>query len=86
MDYTFYREVIPDIAFVGLDPPQEAVAAGNNASIGYSAGLLVAVYPVGKGRIVLNTLNVRGNLGRDPVAERLLRNMLKYGQTTTGQQ
>ncbi|HOW70521.1 MAG TPA: glycoside hydrolase family 2 TIM barrel-domain containing protein [Phycisphaerae bacterium] len=84
MDYTFYREVIPDIAFVGLDPPREAVAGGTNTSQGYSAGLFVAVYPLGKGLIVINTLNVRGNLGRDPVAERLLGNMLRYAAGKSG--
>jgi len=80
MDYAFYRELIPDIAFVGQDPPLEAVAAGNNTSQGYSSGLLVAVYPLGSGRFVLNTLNIRENLGTHPVAERLLRNMLRYAQ------
>ena len=32
MDYTVYREIIPDAAFTGLDPPDETVAAGINAS------------------------------------------------------
>ena len=27
---------------------------------------------------MLNTLNIRENLGNDPVAERLLRNLLNY--------
>lgn len=86
MDYTFYREMIPDIAFLGLDPPEEVVAAGINTSQGYSSGLFVAVYPSGKGRIVINTLKVRENLGRDPVAERLLRNMLRYAaRSSSGQ-
>lgn len=78
MDYTFYRELIPDIAFVGQDPPLEAVAAAINASQGYSSGLLVAVYPLGAGRFILNTLRARENLGSHPAAERLLRNMLHY--------
>jgi len=38
----------------------------------------VAVYPLGAGRMVLNTLHIREHLGRQPVAERLLRNMLRY--------
>ena len=78
MDYTFYRELIPDACFVGQDPPIEAVAAANNVAQGYSSGLLVAVYSLGSGRFLLNTLNVRENLGANPVAERLLRNMLRY--------
>ena len=32
----------------------------------------------GAGRFTLNTLRLRENSGADPVAERLLRNMLRY--------
>ena len=78
MDYTFYREIIPDVVWSGLDPPAEAIAAGINASQGYSSGLMVAVYNLGSGRFILNTLRIRENLGSNPVAERLLRNMLNY--------
>ena len=78
MDYTYYREIVPDPAFVGLDPPAEAVAGGITTSYGYFAGLYVGVYDFGAGRFVLNTLFIREHLGVDPVAERLLRNMLRY--------
>ena len=43
----------------------------------YSAGLLVSVNAFGAGRFILNTLHVRENLGRNPVADRLLLNMLR---------
>jgi len=76
MDYAVYRDVIPDHAWCGQAPPAEAAAGANNAAIGYSSGLLVAVHRLGAGRFVLSTLRVRENLGPDPVAERLLRNML----------
>lgn len=78
MDYTFYREIIPDVVWSGLDPPAEAVAAGINASQGYSSGLMVAVYNLGSGRFIINTLRICENIGSNPVAERLLRNMLNY--------
>jgi hypothetical protein len=78
MDYTYYREIIPDLVWVGQDAPAEAVAGGINACLAYSSGLLVAVYELGAGRFILNSLRIRENLGRDPVAERLLRNMLRY--------
>ena len=77
IDLAFYRELIPDVAFAGQAPPAQAVAGGINTSQGYSSGLLVAVYEMGKGRMVLNTLRVRENLGRHPAADRLLRNMLR---------
>lgn len=78
MDYTYYRELIPDLVWQGQDPPTEAVAGAVKASQDYASGLMVAVYSLDEGRFVLNTLQIRENLGRHPVAERLLRNMLRY--------
>lgn len=78
MDYTFYREIIPDLRFKGLDAPEEAVAGAFRTSLNYRAELMVAVYRRGRGRFILNTLRVRQELGRDPVAERLLSNMINY--------
>ena len=54
------------------------MAGSINTAIGYSSGLTVAVYKLGAGRFTLNTLRIRENLGNDPVAERLLRNMLRW--------
>jgi hypothetical protein len=84
MDYTYYREIIPDAAWIGQDLPAEAVAGGINASQGYSSGLYVAVYELGAGRLILNALRIRENLGSHPAAERLLRNMLRYGARDLG--
>lgn len=78
MDYTFYRELIPDTVLVGQDPPSEAVAGAIKASQDYSSGLMLAVYESGAGRFILNTLLIRENLGSHPAAERLLRNLLNY--------
>jgi hypothetical protein len=78
MDYTFYRDIIPDTAWVGQDPPAEVVAGAINTSIDYSAGLLVSVHALGTGQFILNTLHIRENLGQNPVADRLLVNMLRY--------
>ncbi|MBM3888308.1 MAG: glycoside hydrolase family 2 [Verrucomicrobia bacterium] len=76
MDYTFYRELIPDTVLVGQDAPVEAVAGAIKASQDYSSGLMLAVYKSGAGRFILNTLHIRESLGTNPVAERLLRNLL----------
>jgi hypothetical protein len=81
MDYTFYREIIPDTVLAGQDPPAEAVAGAIKASQDYSSGLMLAVYESGAGRFILNTLLIRENLGANPVAERLLRNLLNYAAT-----
>jgi hypothetical protein len=78
MDHTFYREIFPTTGWSGQDVPAEVVAGAIDTSLGYSSGLTVAVYGLGAGRFTINTLRIRENLGNDPVAERLLRNMLRY--------
>jgi len=80
MDHTFYREMIPDFQYAGLPTPDEAVAGAFRTSMpgAYLCNSFVSVYKLGKGRIVLNALRIRQELGSDPVAERLLRNMLRF--------
>ena len=78
LDYTYYREIIPDLVFADQDAPTETVCAANNASIDYSSGFMVAVYPLGQGRFVLNSLHIRELLGTHPVADQLLRNLLHF--------
>ncbi len=83
LDYTVYREIIPDLVFSGQDAPVDAVAGAIKASQDYDSGLMLAIYGLGAGRFVVNTLRIRENLGTHPVAERLLRNLLRYAATTT---
>lgn len=79
MDYTFYREIIPDYRFQGQETPEEAVAgAFRTSSSSYVSDLMLSVHRLGAGRIFLNAFRVRPALGSDPTAERLLRNMLRY--------
>lgn len=79
MDYTFYREILPDYRFQGQDTPAEAVAgAFRTSSPGHLSELMLSVYSLGRGRFILNALRVRQALGQDPTAERLLRNMLRF--------
>jgi hypothetical protein len=85
MDYTFYREIIPDALWMGQDPPAEAVAGAIKASQDYASGLRVSVHPFGAGRFILNTLLIRENLGSHPAAERLLRNLLRYAASDLNQ-
>ena len=77
MDHAFYREILPTVGFAGQDVPAEVVAGAIDTSCGYSSGLTVGVYHLGAGRFTLNTLRIREHLGSDPVADRLLRNMLR---------
>lgn len=85
LDHTYYREVIPvgNVLWSSQDVPAEVVAGSINTSMGYSSGLLVAVQNFGAGRFTLNALRILENLGSDPVAERLLRNMLRHATPNT---
>jgi hypothetical protein len=78
MDPTFYREIIPNLLLVSVNPPAEAVAGAIKASQDYASGLMVSVHRHGKGHFILNTLLIRENLGKHPAAEQLLRNLLGY--------
>jgi len=81
MDYAYYRELIPDAVWSGQDQPDEAVAGAIKASQDYASGLTVAVYNLGAGRFVLNTLRIREQLPRHPVAGRLLVNLLRFASS-----
>ena len=61
------------------------VAGSINTAMRIHSGLTVAVYNLGAGRFTLNTLRIRENLGSDPVAERLLRNMLRHAARDVNQ-
>lgn len=81
LDYAFYRELIPDVAWAGQDAPAEAVCGANDCSIAYASGLLVSVHQLGAGRFILNTLRLREHLGQHPAADRLLANLLRYASS-----
>ena len=80
LDYTVYRNIIPQggWAWSGMDTPEDLLCGGIRAQFGYQSGILLATYRLGAGRFLLNTLRIRENLGTDPVAERLLRNLLNF--------
>ena len=78
MDYSQYRDLIPDLVFMGIEPAAEPVAGGINASWGYQSGLILGTYEFGEGSFILNSLRIRENLGKVPQAERLIRNLLRF--------
>jgi len=69
---------VTEAIWSGQDAPTEAGAGSINTALGYSSGLLGAVYGFGASRLTFNTLRILENLGTDSVAERLLRNMLSH--------
>jgi len=78
MDYTFYRELISNLGWVRIDPSVQAVAGAICAFTGYASGLLLSVEELGRGRLVLNTFRIYENLGKNPAADHLLRNLLRW--------
>jgi hypothetical protein len=78
LDYTVYREIIPELVWTGQDPPAEAVAGAIKASQDYSSGLLLSVYRLGAGRFILNTFLIEENLGQHPAAGQLLNNLIRF--------
>jgi hypothetical protein len=81
MDFGVYRDIIPDLVLIGQPAPDEAIAGTIKASQGYESGMLVLANRFGAGRFLVSTLRVRENLGHDPVADRLLGNMLTWAAT-----
>jgi hypothetical protein len=85
LDHTFYRETMAaGPAWSGQDVPAEVVSGSIDTSRAYASGLTIGVWNLGAGRFTLNTLRIRENLGSDPVAERLLRNMIRHAGRDCG--
>ena len=80
LDYTLFRNIIPQggLGIAGAPAPDDLIAAGIRAQMGYASVIHTAAYKFGAGRFVFNTLKIRENLGTDPVAELILRNLLNY--------
>jgi len=80
MDHRFYRDLLSERVFSGLPSPVEAVCGVIQASGGgdYHSNLIISVHDMAPGRLILDSLRIRENLGKVPAAERLLRNMLNF--------
>jgi hypothetical protein len=62
-----------------LDHPSETVCGATRISHNYCSGIHLGVWNFGKGRFIVNTLNIAENLGQDYAADRLFCNILIYG-------
>jgi hypothetical protein len=87
LDYTLFRNIIahgsPGLS--GIEVPDDLVAGGIRAQMGYGSNVQTAAFRFGAGRFFFNTLKIRENLGTDPVAELILRNLLNYAARNTDQ-
>ena len=86
LDYTIFRNIITQggIGLAGASTPEELIVGGIRAQVGYGSVVQMATFPFGNGRFVFNTLRIREELGKDPVAELLLRNLLNYAARGLG--
>ena len=63
---------------VPLSHPSEVVCGATRLCFNYCSGIHVGVWDFGQGRFIVNTLNIAGNLGKDPAADRLFCNILNF--------
>ncbi len=90
LDPTYYRDLIADETFDGQEEPDEVVAGGFAVGSyhpgGYAAGLTIAVFRCGAGRLIVNSLPILEHLEMHPAADRLLANMIDYASRAWTQQ
>ena len=73
----------------GIDTPDDTIAAAfatghTTYPEGYGSSILIGAWNKGAGRFILSTPAVLGNLDAHPAADRLLVNMILYGQNAPG--
>jgi hypothetical protein len=88
MDWEYYGPVISHKLYEGVETPDEVIAAafatGYCCKGGYMSGIMLATYPFGKGKFLINTFNILDNIDKHPAADRLLLNMIKHASGFTG--
>ena len=67
-----------------LTYPSEAVCCATRISHTYCSGIHLGIWDMGQGKFIVNTLNIAENLDRDPAADRLFYNLLRYASENTG--
>ena len=85
MDSCYYRLVWPDVSLVAASEGETVAGAFGIGCIGeggYFSGVDLGVHPFGKGQVIVNTLRIEEHLGRDPAADRLLLNLIRFAART----
>jgi len=82
LDYKLFRNILTGKTVKNLKGKFEAVGGtlqmSGAGSAFFESDTMLTVHEYGKGRFILNTMLIRENLGADPVADRLLFNMIEY--------
>jgi len=87
MDLDSYGEVVPHESLEGFAPNAEVIVPCFAAGIpferpveGYWSGANLLAVPTGNGKLVVSTLRVLEHLGKHPVADRILLNLISYAR------
>jgi hypothetical protein len=72
----------PKARFSGITVPEDVAAVWIQTTGKTAAGLVLGTYPYRKGRFLINSFDLMGNIGQ-PAADRLILNMVKYGQANS---
>jgi hypothetical protein len=91
LDWYYYGQLIPHFVFDKQETPDEVIAAAFAVGYGvpdiapsYASGILMGVYKFGDGEFVLNTFPVLDQLNKNPVADLLLLNLVRYASRGMG--
>ncbi|MDR3644776.1 MAG: glycoside hydrolase family 2 TIM barrel-domain containing protein, partial [Clostridia bacterium] len=80
-DYEYFGSVYPEYIFEGIQRPDKTICAalgtGQMRPDGYASGVTFGEYAYGKGKIMLNCFRIEEALGANPVADRMLLNLIK---------
>jgi hypothetical protein len=88
MDWDYYGPLITNLFFEGQDTPEDVAAAAfavchSSRPDGYAAGVMLGAYPLGAGKLLLNTFNILDQVDKHPAADRLLLNLAAYAAQST---
>lgn len=61
-----------------LTYPAETICGATRIGHTYCSGVHVGVWEFGRGKVIVNTLHIAENLGKDPAADRLFCNVLNF--------
>lgn len=84
LDYRHYGDLIADEVLRPGDADIDAVAGAIKASQDYDAALTIWENKIGPGRLVGCTYHIESLVGRHPVADRLVHNLVRYALPVPG--
>ncbi|GGD49261.1 glycoside hydrolase family 2 protein [Paenibacillus nasutitermitis] len=82
LDWRYFGTVTPSHLYEGQELSTDIAAAGFATGYpcqgGYKSGTVLSSHRLDAGMLILNTFKIIGNVGKNPAADRLLLNMIRY--------